>query len=113
MVDNMKSIQKNTLSIGKWKNVGKKMYYKFFMTMVILVFMEFSNNLYFQIWYVIFLSIGLYSYFSEFCLVNWHKEEKYISPTSFAYNLENSGFKEYDEIKVYGDDSCYTKYFFI
>ena len=45
--------------------------------------------------------------------MNWHREEKYISPTSFAYNLENSGFKEYDEIKVYGDDSCYTKYFFI
>ena len=109
----MKSIQKNTLLIGEWKNVGKKMYYKFFMTMVILVFMEFYNNFYFQIWYVIFLSIGLYSYFSEFCLVNWHREEKYISPTSFAYNLENSGFKEYDEIKVYGDDSCYTKYFFI
>ena len=109
----MKSIQKNTLLIGEWENVGKKMYYKFFMTMAILVFMEFSNNLYFQIWYVIFLSIGLYSYFAEFCLVKWHREEKYISPTSFAYNLENSGFKEYDEIKVYGDDSCYTKYFFI
>ena len=49
--------------------------------------------------------MGYTHFFAEFCLANLHREEKYISPTSFAYNSENSGFKESDEIKAYDDDN--------
>ena len=55
--------------------------------------------------------MGYTHFFAEFDLqIGIEKKSIYLKQKnfveiSFAYNLENSGFKESDEIKVYDDDN--------